>query len=298
MIAIAQFVMKGPMQAFIAALGLSLLTVWFSPIGFFVGAIIALVTLRVGIQDGLKLMVASAVTVLTLSGLLSGSYLAGLVAVIEFMLPVWLLAVVLRQTNSLGVTLQSAALMAGLGLILVHIMLGDMPSWWLGLFNESMRPMLDQSGVQYSMELIEQLAGVMTMLLAMFAVVLWFSIVITGRWAQGVLFYPGQFQKDFHQLRLPKNVAIATGAVALASLFLNDATGGLLGDLFGLLSIALMFQGLAIIHHTVAVKQYSKGWLFGLYILLFVFPQIVLVLAIIGMADAFSDFRSRWIQEK
>lgn len=294
MIAIANYVMKGPMQAYLSAIAFALLAIWFTPIGFLAGAIIALVTLRVGSTDGLKVMAAAAAVHLGVAGLMSGSYAAGIVVIIEFMLPVWALAWVLRQTNSLGQTLQVAGLMAGMGLIIAHLMLGDMPNWWMTLFNESVRPMLDQAAVAYSIEMIETMAQVMTMLLAMFAVVLWFSVVILGRWWQGELYYPGQFQKDFHQLRLPRNVAISTAIVALASIFFNDASGGLLGDLFGLLTVVLMFQGLAIAHNAVLKKDMSNGWLVGLYILLAVFPQTVLILSILGLADNFVDFRNRW----
>lgn len=298
MIAIANFVMKGPMQAYLAAIGFALLTVWFSPFGIFAGAVIALITLRVGVKDGLKTLLAAVAVHLAVSGFLSGSYLPGLVAILEFMIPVWILAVVLRQTNSMGSTLQLAGLMSAGGLLLAHLMLGDLPSWWMGLFDQMFRPVLEEAGVAYSTDTIEQMTNVMSMLLAMFAVVLWFGTVLIGRWMQGVLYYPGQFQKDFHQLRLPKNVAIATVIVAIASLFLNESSGGLLGDLFGLLSIVLMFQGLAISHHAVFIKRLSKGWLFALYFLLLVFPQTVLVLAIVGLADTFSDFRSRWVESK
>lgn len=298
MIAIANFVMKGPMQAYLAAIGFALLTVWFGPFGIFAGAVIALITLRVGVIEGVKTLLAAMAVNLVVSGFLSGSYLPGLVAIMEFMLPIWVLAVVLRQSNSMGTTLQFAALMSGIGLLIAHLMLGDLPAWWMGLFDQSFRPILEEAGVAYSSEMIEQVTNVMSMLLAMFAVVLWFGIVLIARWWQAGLYYPGQFQKDFHQLRLPKNMAIATVIVAVASLFLNEASGGFLGDLFGLLSIVLMFQGLAISHHAVFIKGLSKGWLIALYFLLFVFPQTVLVLAIVGLADTFSDFRSRWVESK
>jgi uncharacterized protein YybS (DUF2232 family) len=294
MIAIANYVMKGPIQAYLSAIAFALLAIWFTPVGFLAGAVIALVTLRVGSTEGLKVMAAASAVHLGVAGLLSGSYAAGIIVIIEFMLPIWVLAWVLRQTNSLGQTLQLAGLMAGIGLIVAHLMLGDMPSWWMTLFNQSVRPMLEQAGVEYSIEMIETMAQVMTMLLAMFAVVLWFSVVIMGRWWQGELYYPGQFQKDFHELRLPRNVAIVTAVVALASMFFNDSSGGLLGDLFGLLTVVLMFQGLAIAHNAVLKKDMSNGWLVGLYILLAVFPQTVLILSILGLADNFVDFRNRW----
>lgn len=298
MISLANYVMKGPVQAYVGTIAFALLAIWFTPIGFVAGAIIALVTLRVGVIDGLKVMAASAVVHLGLSGLLSGSYLAGLVVILEFMLPVWILALVLRQTNSLGAALQFAGIMAAGGLVIVHLMVGDMPGWWMNLFNQAFRPILDQAEVAYSIEMIEQMSRVMTMLLAMFAVVLWFTVLITGRWWQGELYYPGQFQKDFHDIRLPRNVAIATAVVAIASIFFNESSGGLLGDLFGVLTVVLMFQGLAIAHFAVMKKQMSNGWLVGLYILLAVFPQTVLVLSILGLADNFMDIRNRMVESK
>ncbi|WFE68581.1 DUF2232 domain-containing protein [Thiomicrospira sp. R3] len=298
MIAIANFVMKGPMQAYLSAIAFALLAIWFTPIGFLAGAIIALVTLRVGVVDGLKVMAAAAFVHIGLSSLLSGSYLAGLVVMLEFMLPVWILALVLRQTNSLGTTLQFAGIMAAVGLVIVHLLIGDMPGWWMNLFNQAFKPVLDQAEVAYSIEMIEQMSNVMTMLLAMFAVVLWFTVLLAGRWWQGELYYPGQFQQDFHQIRLPRNVAYATAFIAIASIFFNESSGGLLGDLFGLLTVVLMFQGLAIAHFSILKKEMSNGWLVGLYILLAVFPQTVLVLSILGLADNFMDFRSRWIESK
>ncbi len=54
MLGVANYVMKGPMQAFIAILLLSALTVWIAPLGILVGAIISLVTLRIGEIEGLK----------------------------------------------------------------------------------------------------------------------------------------------------------------------------------------------------------------------------------------------------
>ncbi|SFR49873.1 DUF2232 domain-containing protein [Thiomicrospira sp. ALE5] len=294
MIALANYVMRGPLQAYGVVVMAAILAIFFSPIGILAGIVIALVTLRVGVIDGAKTMAAAALVHLILTSFMSGSFAPGLVVVIEFMLPIWVIAVVLRNTNSLGLALQATAFLAGAGLVLAHLMIGDLAQWWLNLFNEVARPMLEEAGVSYPIETIEQMTKMITMLLAMFAALLWFGQVLIARWLQAALYYPGQFQKDFHRLTLPKPVAWTTFGIALASLFMNEWTGGLLGNLFGLLTIILMFQGIAIIHHGVQVKQASSGWLVAMYILLLVFPQAVLVLAIIGMADTFSDFRSRW----
>lgn len=294
MIALAKVIMRGPLQAYGLAAIAAILAVFFSPIGLLAGLVIALVTLRVGAIEGAKTMASAVALHLVLSYLITSHYGPGLVVVVEFMLPIWVIALVLRQTNSLGLALQATAIIAAGGVIFAHLLIGDLAQWWLDAFNQVARPILVDAGVSYPEEAIEQMTQMITMLLAMFAAVLWYSQVLIARWMQAALYYPGQFQQDFHQLRLPKAVALTTFGIATASLFLNEWSGGLLGNLFGLLTIILMFQGIAIIHHAVFVKKASKGWLIAMYILLLVFPQAVLVLAIIGMADTFSDFRNRW----
>ena len=134
------------------------------------------------------------------------------------------------------------------------------------------------------------------MLLASFVLILWFSILMTARWWQGSLYYPGQFQSDFYQLSLPKTVAyVAILLAVLGAVFGNQQ--GLIFDLSGVVISGLMFQGLAIAHQTVAVKKLHTAWLVSLYVALFIFPQVMLILAVIGLLDIWSDFRSKWVQD-
>lgn len=296
MLGLAKFVMKGPYQALIAAVLLSALTVWFAPIGLLVGAIIGLVTLRVGVIDGFKVLVWSMVANVGLTAALTGSYLPGWISVIEFMLPIWLLAVVLRNTNSLAATLQLAMILVGLGVIGFHLMVSNPAEWWLALFNDQIKPLLDASQVDFNAENIQKVSEMVTMLLASFVLILWFSILMTARWWQGSLYYPGQFQSDFYRLSLPKTVAyIAILLAVLGAVFDNQQ--GLIFDLSGVVISGLMFQGLAIAHQTVAVKKLHTAWLVSLYVALFIFPQVMLILAVIGLLDIWSDFRSKWVQD-
>ena len=296
MLGLAKFVMKGPNQALIAAVLLSILTIWIAPIGLLVGAVIGLITLRVGVIDGLKVLIWSMVVNVGLTVALTGSYLPAVISVMEFMLPIWVLAVVLRNTNSLAQTLQLAMLIVGLGLIGFHLVVPDTAQWWLTLFNQQIKPLLEASQLDYQTESIEKLAGMLTMLLGSFALILWFSIVMIARWWQGSLYNPGQFQADFYQFALPKNIAYLAIILAISAVVFGNQPG-LIYDLSGLVISALMFQGLAIAHQTVAVKKLHNAWLVSLYVALFIFPQVMLILAIIGLLDIWSDFRSRWQQD-
>ncbi|MDG6772913.1 DUF2232 domain-containing protein [Thiomicrorhabdus sp. ZW0627] len=296
MLGIAKFVMKGPMQALIAAVLFSALSVWIAPFGMFVGAVIGLVTLRVGVVDGLKLLVWSILANIGLTFVMTGTLFPAWISVIEYMLPVWLMAVVLRNTNSLALSLQLAMIMAGLGVVALHLLVPNPAEWWLDLFNQQVKPLLEASGVEYQSDAIQALANMVTMLLAMFAVALWFSILVMARWWQGGLYHPGQFQSDFYQMALPKTTAYVAVVLAIAGLFLSTGYG-IVYDLSGVMVAGLMFQGLAIAHQTVSVKKLHTAWLVALYVLLFLFPQAMLILATIGLLDIWINFRSRWVQE-
>jgi hypothetical protein len=296
MLGLANFVMKGPMQALIAAVLLSALTIWIAPLGLLVGAIIGLVTLRVGVTEGFKVLVWSVLANVGLTVALTGSYLPAWISVMEYMLPIWLMAVVLRKTNSLALALQLAMILVGLGVIGLHLMIPSPADWWLSLFNQQIKPLLDESQLDYQLEGIQELAKMLTMLLASFALILWFSILLIARWWQGSLYNPGQFQTDFYQFALPKNVAYLAILLAVLGLVFGQESG-LIFDLSGVMIAGLMFQGLAIAHQTVAVKKLHTAWLVSLYVALFLFPQVMLILATIGLLDIWSDFRSRWVQE-
>jgi hypothetical protein len=288
---IASFAMKGPYQALISVLLFSAISVWIAPFGILVGAIIALVTLRVGVSEGIKTLVWGVVSHVLLTVIMTGSYWPGLVAVMEYMLPVWVLSLVLRQTNSLASTLQIAIIMAAVGVLGFHFWIPNPQDWWLNLFNQHVLPVLDASKVAYDPEAIKAFASMVTMLLAVFAVVLWFSIVLIARHWQSALYHPGQFKIDFYQLKLSRTLAYAAIAVAVLSLLIDSR---LILDLSAVVMVGLMFQGLAIAHQTVAFRQLHTAWLVGLYLLLLVFPQTMLMLATIGLIDMWVDFRNRW----
>ncbi len=297
MLGIATYSMKGPMQALIAVCIFSALSVFIAPFGLLVGAIVALVTLRISVTDGFKTLTWASLVNIVLTLMVTGTYWPAILAIMEYMLPIWVMSVILRQTNSLAAALQFAMVVAGLGLIGFYLMIPNPSEWWLAQFNQYIAPVLATSGVDYQLELITKMMDIVTMLLAVFAIILWFSILTIGRWWQSELYHPGQFKTDFYQLRLPKTTAYVAIVLAILGLALGEGNG-LVSDLTAVVIVGLMFQGIAIAHHTVSIKKMHNVWLVGLYILLFIFPQTMLILATIGLVDTWMDFRNRWKKEE
>ncbi len=297
MLGIATYSMKGPVQALIAVSAFSALSVWIAPFGLLVGAIIALVTLRISVIEGVKVFLGAMLVQVVLTLMLTGHYWPAVLAVMEYMLPVWLMSVVLRHTQSLAKALQFALLLVGVGLIGFYLVIPEPGQWWLTLFNQHIAPILDASGVAYQSDIVANISNMVTMLLAVFIVILWFSILMIGRWWQSELYHPGKFKADFYQLRLSRNVAYIAIFLALLGLVLGQESG-LISDLTAVVIAGLMFQGMAVAHALVARHQWHTGWLVGLYVLLFIFPQTMLILAIVGLSDSWLDFRNRWTQKE
>ncbi|GAB6034312.1 DUF2232 domain-containing protein [Galenea microaerophila] len=287
MLAIANTVMKGPKQAYLLASLLAFLTLLFSPVGLLWGAVIVLVTLRVGTQEGLKLLAVSALVNILGTLVITGSYLPALAAVMEYAAPVWAFAALLRQTQSLETTLTAIMLVVVGSILAFYLAVGNPEQWWLQVITQILEPVMTQANLDLPAEALQEFAHMLTFLMGMFMVILWFGIVLWGRWWQSRLYYPGQFQKDFYRLKLPASVVYAAIILSVAGLIFSQST--LLMDLTGVLMAGLMFQGLAIAHKVFSAKH--KAWLIGLYVLLFLFPQTILILATIALLDFWFDFR-------
>ena len=294
MLFLARYVMQGPKEAFITVASLSVLTLWFAPVGFLLGAVIALVTLRVGVKEGAQVLGVAALVHLALAWVTAQSVWPAVVGMVEFMLPAWLLGWVLRATGSLATMIQLVIWLVGSMVILFHMMVEDPVAWWKEVFTTLFAPAMDQAQMHVPDETWAQIAQLATSMLAMSMVILWVSMVLFGRWWQSVLYAPGRVQQDFHSLSLPRQLAWLTGIVALAGLLIGPQQHGLISDLFAVLSAGLMFQGLAVIHALVERRQMSSNWLFATYVLLLLFPQTILLLALIALFDMWMDLRQRY----
>lgn len=289
MLAIANTVMKGPKQAYILASLLAFLTLWFSPVGLLWGAVIVLVTLRVSAQEGAKLLGVSALVHILATMMVLGSTLPAMVALMEYAVPIWGFAALLRQTQSLEITLTTILIVLVGAVLLFYLAVVSPEQWWLQVLQTVLQPVLAQANFDMPQETLQQLAHMLTFLMSTFMVILWFGIVLWGRWWQSRLYYPGQFQQDFYRLKLPANVVYAAIAISVAGLIFSDST--LLMDISGVLMAGLMFQGLAIAHKVLSDKESHKAWLISLYVLIFLFPQTILILATIALLDFWLDFR-------
>jgi hypothetical protein len=295
MIALARFIMAGPSQATLVIVAMAMLAFIIPPLAWISAAAVALVVLQLGAQRGLQVIGLASVAGMALSWLVLGSPVMVFGLILLLWLPMWLVALVLRNTVSLRLALQ---LVTGLGVICVLLLQLAFPQLdaelakdFSSMFEQVVAQQPDEVSRQH---LREALDSVLRMLPAIMAAGVMLSTAIglvLGRWWQSVLYNPGGFAREFNQLRLGKGLAAITTAL-LALALLVDVP--LLVMLVVVLLTIYLIQGLALVHGIIEVKRWNRGWLFGLYLGLFLLPHVVVLpISVFGLTDAWIDFRRR-----
>jgi len=274
---LAEYVMLGRRQAIIIVL----LSGFFPLLYFFSAATVALVTLRKGQKEGLLILLWA----LLPAGLL---WAMGDTSAAFLLLGTYVLALVLRQTQSWQRVLL-LALVVGLVTQFSLVLQPAYEAQVQAMVRDGLQAQLNQGGqTDYTAE------QVIDSLLSFYGAYHAFMVVIClmiGRWWQALLYNPGGFRQEFHNLRFDPRVMIALLGLILAGLL--DIPP--LDSWLPLLCVAPMFAGLAVAHWTVATRKMGTPWLVLCYVtLLMMAPAIILL----GMTDSVLDLRKRMQRDK
>lgn len=293
--AFGNYILSGRLQA-IGVIGfLSLFSLLIPPLAFLASGVpIGLVTLRKGGRQAFQVAMGSMLLMLALTFLLKIQPAFSLVILLTIWLPVWLCALVLRQSESPVVMALTTAGIAAVFVLFMYARIGDVESWWRSLLTEMLETgFATASGEQYR-QVIEVGPPLMNAMVASSIVISLMLTVLIARWWQAVLFNPGGFGKEFQAFCLPKQLAVPT-VVGVGLMFLGNQTfTPILRDLLVVIVVLYLFQGIASVHRTVKSKTLSRNWLVGMYCLLAFLPQIMVIfIAWIGMTDSLLKVRTK-----
>jgi len=293
---LANFAMRGRSQAIGTASALGALALIVPLLSILSSALVALVTLRHGPKEGLLVGAVSALVTGLAAFLFLGSPPAVIALLLMLTLPIWLLGVALRNTRSLDLVVQLAL---GFGLVLIaalYLQLGDPQAQWdeiLGAVAEGFvqSEMMDASqGEAFVQTMAPWMNGILA---AGFYLQLLLALLLARSW-QAQLYNPGGFRAEFHALRAGRMTGLAAVALLGLTLLLGANAPALVRDLGLLLATLFFLQGLAVAHGVVARAGMHVGWLVALYVLLFIaMAYAVILVALIGLADVFADFRGK-----
>lgn len=290
--------MQGRWQAGVAAALLSAIAMMLPPLNYLASGVIALTTLRMGPGEGAKVVTATLVVFMLLAWLLLGQlWVAGLILLTSW-LPVFLATLALGYSRSLATALLASSGLGIVTVLLMHLLVPDLTGWWQGMIEPFMASLSEQPGWQLGQdetaEVTNNLAAMMTGLIA--AGVSFNAVIglIIGRAWQSQLFNPGGFGSEFRELQLGRPAAVVTAVLMALTLTPLSDTLTLLADCLPVMLVAFGIQGLAIVHAIVKLRQKSKAWLVTMYVLLvLMLPQMVMMLATLGVLDQWFNFRKR-----
>jgi hypothetical protein len=291
---LASIVMRGRSQAVMTATVLAILALPLPPLSILSAAVVALVTLRRGVQEGLLILGLSGIACSALALLLFSHVLPVVGYVLLMWLPVWLLGGLLRVNRSLGTTLAAALLLGLLVLGGQYLQSQNPVEAWRELLEPFITSLVESELIDagISGQLLDTMAGWMPGSIAAGFVVQSMAALITARWWQAVLYNPGGFREEFHQLRLPRALALATLLVLVLNWFTPEI--GVPTYLTMLLLAGWLIQGMSLVHALQRGMGASVAWLVAMYAMLVVaMPYVVGALAVAGFADSWLDFRTR-----
>ena len=293
---LASFVMRGRSQAVMVISLLGMLSIVMPPLSVVSSATVGLVTLREGRSIGLQVIGLSLLATTILSMVALGTPVPALGLALLLWFPMWILGQILRVSRSLGLVIQSALVFGLFTIAYFYLQLSDPIAGWQEIF-VTLGDSFTEAGIYSkadSQQLVHELARWMTGFFAAGFFLQLVASLLLARWWQALLYNPGGFQQEFHQLRLSKLLAYLGAVLGLLSLLELQTGGDLLRYLTILLMAAYFIQGLAVVHSAVKILGLKKVWLIGVYIMLVITgPQMAIVLSMLGLADIWMDFRSR-----
>ncbi|QDG58362.1 hypothetical protein [Pseudomonas sp. NIBRBAC000502773] len=281
--ALAEFIMRGRVQATLVVAGCAVL-----PLLFWLGAAAGcLVLLRRG-SDALSVLGLG-----LLSVLVSWHFLQDPTALLV-LLGSCSLALVLRAGHSWNRVLLVSAAVGLLCAVSLGTVFGSFIESLAQTFQHVLPLVMGESYEKFSADQKAALASLaVPMLIISTAVsVQVFSVLclILGRYWQALLYNPGGFGSEFRAIRIPKRVALSLLAVMCVAPFIGWHTLILLP----LCGVPLFFAGLSLIHGLVAQKRLASFWLVGIYVT--VLPLMHLIgplLVVLAIVDSLIDFRGR-----
>lgn len=280
--ALADFIMRGRVQAVVVVL----LGSWVPLIS---PAAVALITLRRGALDGSQILLWAMLPAITgffvgnVGNLMPFVSLGGSVAVFAA-------ALVLRSSVSWGYGLTAIVSLSMLTVLLAALAMPDMEQQLLAVFQDVLRPLLAgaaEQEVSISKTFAAGWLAFMTTVNIMLALLL-------ARWWQALLYNPGGFQTEFHQLRLNPAQALVTLLAMLYCLL----QGSEYLAWAGVFAMPLLLGGIALVHFGVGARQLGVPVLIVFYVLLLLFsPLSFLLLVLLAFADTWVGLRA-WLKPK
>jgi uncharacterized protein YybS (DUF2232 family) len=299
--ALAGFIVAGPLQAVLVIALFTVLSFLAPPLTSILSyggtAALALYSLHAGSRSGVIVLLGAMLGTGLLTEMLLHQGLAIAVTSLLLWIPVWLVAVVLRETRSLAMAMLALSVLAMVGILVAFAWFGDLGQWWLERLQGLINSLAAQPELQIDtgslMEFAEQVAPFMTGSLAAGLSFAALTCLMLGRWWQSLLVKPGALRQEFYALRLNRVLSLLAVAIFAVAALKIGSVSELALQWSLVVMVPFLFVGLAVVHATLANLKTTRIWLIVIYILMSLLPQVMMLVIVTGMLDPWLDLRRR-----
>ncbi len=282
--------MRGRLEACLFASTMAMMSLLLVPLSVFSSGAVALVTLRKGGYEGLIILACSSLAAAILATVIQVPYIFILLFLVFFWLPVWLIAIVLREGRHISLAVEIAVFIGIVGVVGYYLLNADPAGMWKQVMPRMIPPNAPVENVQ---KMIGLLAPFMTGIAAAGAVFSMLLGLFLGRWWQALLYNPGGFKQEFLVLRVqPKIAMMSIGIMAIAIV-----SSGVLSEIAWnatiLMVVLFTFIGTAVLHTVFSRMKIGQYAVPMFYITLFLIPHSLFPVALVGFSDTWLDIRNR-----
>jgi hypothetical protein len=287
---LAEYIMRGRMQAMIVASTLAIVSLIMPPVSIVSSASVALVTLRRGAVEGLVVLGCSTAIAGVLGFFLLGNYQFVLLYGMVLWGPVWLISIVLREGRYLSLTVEIAVLLGILGVIGFYLYNPEPAVMWKAMLSQMVPPNAPVEDVQRTLDMLSRY---MTGIVAAASVFGLLFGLFLGRWWQALLYNPGGFRQEFLSLSTPPRLAIGSILVVVIASLSSGVISEISWNIAILLFVLYTFIGTAVLHTVFAAMKMGRYIVPMFYVTMFLIPHAMLPVAIVGLSDAWMNLRNK-----
>ncbi len=283
--------MRGRTQAVIVASTLALLSLKFPPISIFSSASIALVTLRRGATEGMYILSGAGIVAALLGFFAIDNFQFALFYALLLWLPVWVISIILRERRQLSLAVEIAVFIGMLGVAGFYLYIPEPAAMWAGVFEQMVRQ--TTAPIKDIKEWIDGFSHYMTGMFAAGAVFSLLFGLFLGRWWQSLLFNPGGFKQEFLLLNTSPKLAISSLIILAVAFFAVGKMSEIAWNISILLFALYSVIGTSVLHVVFAQTKMSRYAVPLFYVTLFLVPQVLPPVAVVGLIDAWLNIRKR-----
>ena len=295
--AFGNYVLRGYFQAVSVISLLTALSLLISPVLLLSGVVAGLVVLKKGPIISMQVMLLCVFVVTLLVTLFGINPWIGFYLMACIWLPIYCCCGVLWWTNDQGRAVLVAGVI-GIGyILLMHVLQIDIGAFWVEsqeflktqyLSNDNLSA--QEKGL-YEAVFSQPAPTFLNAIIAICIASSLITITFIARFWHALLFNAGGFREEFYRLRLPRITIILLLVVGACVLYWQTNYEGVSAalEIFLVMMILYLFQGLASVHRVIAIKKMHSIWLIAMYFWLFILPQTLLLLIFLGLADAYAN---------